>query len=575
MKKIWLSLVLIIFFLPGLISPRPAEARDNISDWYIKEFESIITVNQDSTALITEKIVADCGDLPNKHGIFRVLPTELKTTEGNIKTPIELVSITDFSGEPYNYSTSHDLFNNTVSWKIGDADVTVSGENEYQITYKVANVIRPDNPNFDEFYWDILGAYWQLEIDDYEAQIRFPEEITMTNSEVWLYGGTEGSNESTLGEYRWVYDHTIEVTESNTVYPGQGITMSVAMPKDIFTPYEFSWLELYWTRLFLIIPGLTFVLCFWLWRKYGDDPDLDKTVIARYDIPQDLSPMAMGVLLKNGGFNNKFITASIINLATNGFLIIEKVEKPWLIEFFSGKDFRLNRTDKVPEKLPEEEQLLLARLFNGKQTILMSDLKNSFYKDIPDIKKAAKENLTDSELIETTGSNLKIVFLVLAAIVFVGVFPGILVPWISISLFMTSLILVVFAFFMPKRTVKGTQLVNDVKGFKLYLEVAEKDRQRFYEQENLFEKFLPYAVMFGMTKLWLKKMEQIYGEDYYRNYAPAWYTAHSLQSFSVSSFTSQLNSLSSSISSNVSAPSGSGGGGSVGGGGGGGGGGGW
>ena len=62
-------------------------------------------------------------------------------------------------------------------------------------------------------------------------------------------------------------------------------------------------------------------------------------------------------------------------------------------------------------------------------------------------------------------------------------------------------------------------------------------------------------------------MEDIYGKDFYNTYAPAWY-AGSLASFDANSFVGAMDSLSSDISSNTSAPSGSGGMGGSGGGGG-------
>jgi len=117
----------------------------------------------------------------------------------------------------------------------------------------------------------------------------------------------------------------------------------------------------------------------------------------------------------------------------------------------------------------------------------------------------------------------------------------------------------------------------EVQGFKLYMETAEKYRQQFYEKENIFEKFLPYAMVFGITGLWIQKIKQIYGEKYFETYHPVWFTGAGISTFNVNSFTSSLNSISSSIAANISSPSGSGvgGGGGAGGGGGGGGGGGW
>ncbi|MCP5939972.1 DUF2207 domain-containing protein, partial [Klebsiella pneumoniae] len=75
-----------------------------------KDFQTSITVNKDSSLSITEDIIADAGNLPDKHGIFRTLPTQVNTDKGVFKTPIELVSITDFNGAPRRYQAITDSY---------------------------------------------------------------------------------------------------------------------------------------------------------------------------------------------------------------------------------------------------------------------------------------------------------------------------------------------------------------------------------------------------------------------------------------------------------------------------------
>src|SRR4030042_4509702 len=129
-KKIFIFAIVFVIFSP-MVSARDTTA---ISDWYIKDFQSEIIVNKDSSLTVIEKIIADCGNLPDKHGIFRILPTRAKTTEGTIYNSIELISITDFNGNPLKYSTIKK--NKKITWKIGDPNVTVSGENYYKIKYR-------------------------------------------------------------------------------------------------------------------------------------------------------------------------------------------------------------------------------------------------------------------------------------------------------------------------------------------------------------------------------------------------------------------------------------------------------
>ena len=61
----------------------------------------------------------------------------------------------------------------------------------------------------------------------------------------------------------------------------------------------------------------------------------------------------------------------------------------------------------------------------------------------------------------------------------------------------------------PARTAKGTAALQDARGFELYLTKAEANQLRFEEGEDLFSKYLPYAIAFGVADKWAKKFEEL------------------------------------------------------------------
>lgn len=573
MKKIILFTFIGLFlFVPGISS-----ARDVISDWYIKDFQSEILVNKDSSLLITEKIIADCGKLPDKHGIFRVLPTIINIGNEKISNPIKLISITDFWNNPLEYSTIKS--SGTITWKIGDPNKTVSGENYYKIIYQVDNAVHFGSSEFDELYWNVLGNFWDLEIDHFAVRIFFPEEVNKNNAAIEYYTGYVDQKGKDLATYEWLDQNILQVVSTQPLLKKQGVTVSVTFPKNIFTPYIPSASEKFkdsFTKLFLpmnfFFPIIIFIICLIFWKRYGKDPKINKTIIPEFEIPENLSPVQMGMLISNGTFKNNFISASIINMAVRGFLSIEEIREKIL--FMPNKDFKLKKLKSTEgaSNIDKTETLTLGGIFEDKDEILLSSLKNKFYKKIPEIKKSAKDTLIEKELITKKGLSLQIIFMVIGFIlfafsfVFISVLPGLVA---------CGPIIFIFSLFMPKRTQKGAELLWRVKGFKLYMETAEKYRQQFNEKENIFELYLPYAMIFGITKLWAKKMQEIYGEEYFQNYHPVWFIGLNVASFDPDSFTSELNNISSSVSSHMGGSSGAGGGGFAGGGGGGGGGGGW
>lgn len=573
MKKIFVNFVFILLAL--CFWAGSAQARENVTDWYIKDFNSQITVNKDSSLDIVEKIIADCGEAVNKHGIFRIVPEVINISGQKVKTPVELISITDFDGQPINYSESKNWGDNTVTWKIGDPDITVQGENYYQIHYVVKNAIRFNNPDFDELYWNLSGNFWDLEIDNFNASLVFPDEVNKEKSEVNLYSGDLREKGNELAVLHWSTPNIMNINSIKALSERQGITASITFPENIFTPHKFGFWELYGNYFYFLIPLIAFFVCFILWKKYGDDPNLNKTIIAEYDIPGNLSPIELGTLKSNGKFNNKFITAEIINLAVKRFITIMEVESKVL--FITSKDYDLinNKTNEIEGALNVGQKLIFDKLFSINDSVRLSSLKDSFFLVIKDVQSWVILSLKEKKLIAGVGLKLQVAFFII----------GIVLPSVGLALFsfsffapvsfgLSGIIIFIFGFFMPKRTLAGAELNWKIKGFELFMKTVDKDRAKFYEEENIFEKFLPYAIIFGMTKEWIKRMKDIYGEEYFNNYSPVWY-AGNIGSFNADSFASTINNLSSSISSNVSGPSGSGGGGSSGGGGGGGGGGGW
>lgn len=575
MKKISYLISALIFLLTIIVLPFKTLARENVNYWYIKDFVTDIQVNSDSSLLITEKITADCGNATGKHGIFRVLPTQFKTTSKTYNLPIELQSITDFQNNPLIYTTEKSFFNHTITWKIGDPNKTVQGVNYYQIKYKVLNAVR-SGKDFDELYWNLNGNFWDMATDAYSANIHFPDQITKGNTQINLYTGTYGQKDVNLAGYVWE-NNILTVYSKRTLEVNEGITVSVTFPKNIVTAYQPSWFSKYGGYLFLILPILIFYFCFRLWKKYGDDPNINPTVVPEFEIPGDYPPMELGMISTNGAFRNHFISAGIVNLAVKGVLKIEEIPKKGI---FESKNTKLSLLDANKSGLLESEKILIDKLFEGCKSVELSDLKNKFYTNIPAIVSAVKEPLVKKSLIQRTGYFLMIAFVFIALIFISLSVLAFVVSWqLGLSVILSGVIILIFAFLMPKRTLEGAQFNQKIKGFRLYMETAEKYRQRFNEKENIFEKFLPYAVLFGITNLWIEKMKTIYGEKYINNYHPAWYVGVGLASFNADSLNSAISDLSSNmastLSSSPSSGSGVGGGGFSGGGGGGGGGGGW
>jgi uncharacterized membrane protein len=144
---------------------------------------------------------------------------------------------------------------------------------------------------------------------------------------------------------------------------------------------------------------------------------------------------------------------------------------------------------------------------------------------------------------------------------------------------------VLFHYLLKAPTRAGRRLIDQIEGFRQFLDVAEREEMNFRnppeKTPELFERFLPYALALGVEQRWMERFAGLFvlREERGEHYRPVWYHGRGWQVRDLGSFSSSIgNSLSSAVASSSTAPgssSGSGGGGSSGGGGGGGGGGGW
>lgn len=137
-------------------------------------------------------------------------------------------------------------------------------------------------------------------------------------------------------------------------------------------------------------------------------------------------------------------------------------------------------------------------------------------------------------------------------------------------------IIIICMKYLPKRTPFGNEMLGKIKGFRRFLETAEKPQLESLVMQNpeYFYNILPYTYALGVSDVWISQFEAIAME------APHWYSSHGY--FNLNSFGTFMNSTMVSATSAMSSSpssggggSGSSGGGSSGGGSGGGGGGSW
>ncbi|RME57310.1 MAG: DUF2207 domain-containing protein [Caldilineae bacterium] len=218
------------------------------------------------------------------------------------------------------------------------------------------------------------------------------------------------------------------------------------------------------------------------------------------------------------------IIATLVDLARRKAISITETKKG---KFLTSTDFIYRRErDDVP-LLPYEE-LLLDSIFGKKDEVRLSELKNKFYKKVPKIKKALYEEVTNRGLFVRNPESVRnqygclgVLLMVLAGLVGFVLFavfgtltPAAILPGFGMGV--TAFGFVILSRFMPRKTDAGAELAARWRAFKNYL--RDIDRYSDLEaQKEIWDRWLPYAIAFGVDKAYIRKFEQVDAP------APGWY----------------------------------------------------
>lgn len=577
MKKKLLIFLSIIFsvclFIPslaygqGILNTNPSSV---YKPEVVEKLEISLSLQNNSDIRIKERIHYY---FPSpKHGMYRNIPIN-KRTEGNrLKTPtsIQINSVMYYpSNSPTSINNSYSKEGNSreVVIKIGEANRTITGLYVYEIDYTVKNGINYFEDH-DELYWNIIGAGWTVPINIVEAKINVPGIIQNSVCYTGLIG-SKGTNCQITKQS----DTSLLLTNTTPLKQNEGITIAVSMPKGSIVDVLEKEKEDIKRKNILYSSSLLLLPLFYL---FGSKlRSRKKTVAPSFTPPKDLNPLVASYLLSKGRLRSKYITAEIIYLATQRFIDIEQKGR---------KEYILRKTILEPIIPHPSSEKLFDLLFGDLDEISTKSKTSNMYGQGPAIWEQARLDAVNSGFVDEKKTKKGLLLGTLGVLSFFGAFAGLIVTLAAgsllagIALFVTGISISIISIFWDFRSEKGNDLYYELLGLKMYIDTAEKHRIEFHNDpekfRGVFESLLPYAIIFGLEKKWMKEFEDLYTTP------PEWYTGD------MSTFNSMvlLNSVSN-ISSTIATPVDSGGsfssggsgfsGGSSGGGGGGGGGGSW
>lgn len=472
--------------------------------------------------------------------------------------------------------------------QIGDSTKTVEGMQTYTIKYNY-NIGKDPLKNADELYFNLIGDEWDTSISNVTFKITMPK--SFDENLLGFSSGIKGSTNNSNVSYN-VNGNVISGYLTNTLNAGEALTVRLTLPEGYFVNTSKN-IDMYY--IYVIIFSLVCVLiAYILWAKYGKDNGTVVETVEFYP-PEGYNSADVGFLYY-GEANTQSIVSLLIYLANKGYIKIEEIEQPAL--FGKVKNYKITKV-KEYDGNNENEKIFLEGLFEEdktmdriilfgkeydfskakeaegdtpkKESVLLSELKNNFYRTIDKI----KENLnsTEKEVFETPrlGKGKWLTIMIVAIFVLITAKPiyeysgmsealaismfigavlimisddiskelskaekvgliivasiGIIIwavmlfPTLTDSvMYLTEFIgviciavLYVFKRIMPKRTAYGNEILGKLRGFKRFLEVAEKPQLESLVEENpeYFYDILPYTYALGVSDVWIKQFETI------------------------------------------------------------------
>ena len=583
----------------------------------IRAYKVDLMLKADASMHVKETITYDFGSASGHHGITRDIPIEFEdgTDDGQDRIreyPISNIHVSSPSGAPDDLAED---IGSTASLRIGDPNNdNVTGTQTYVIDYDLRGVVNSFTDH-QELFWNAIGTEWNVPIRGAAVTVEGPAAV----QKVACFEGQQGSTavcDGSIGT-NGVASFAAPALESN-----QGMTVVASFPAGTFpdaTPIVKHRQTL--ARAFSLTPATGFGSvallallgggAFAMVSRQGRDerylgvipglqpgyqqesavsrvPWLRRDPIAvQFTPPDGMRPGQLGTLIDEHA-NVVDVTATLVDLAVRGYLKIEEVQQPGM---FRSGDWKLIESTPAPTvKLHDYETVLFNAIFQGRSEVLLSDLKTTFKSDLEKVQQMLYEDVTEQGWFRGNPSSVRTrwaVYGVLLTLAGAGLTYllasqsrfGLLGVAVGIS----GILLLALAPRMPARTAKGTALLAQVKGFQLYLEKAEADQIRFEEGEDIFSRYLPFAIVFGVAERWAKVFAALAAGGA-AVAVPSWYIGsyYAGGAFNYAAFGSSMDDFATTTSGSIAAAtpsssgsSGFGGGGFSGGGGGGGGGGSW
>jgi uncharacterized membrane protein len=399
-----------------------------------------------------------------------------------------------------------------------------SGEGKiFYIEYIIKDAVVLHN-DYAELYLNIFSDELNESIGYLEARINLPSESEFLRT--WAHGPLRGEidpvnsnsvilkisqvNANTPIDYRIVFDKDLvnptkvsnvsawdKILEVETKRADEANLKREQLRNEQFIA---TMIQVIW------IVGFVYVLVY-TYKKY--DKELPSRLNTKYyrDFPATYGPEVVSFLFDKK-IETKDLSASLLNLIAKKAVSYQEIDNKQFELIYSNKEIVLSSSEKI----------LVEWFFNdigGDGKVTVKDINNaakkyeSFYKKYNTWKQSVKKE-TDQELFfetSTKGRVLGILYSLSAMLVLL-----VSNPYYNVSMVLSVIIIVMFVVGMVyyltffKRTAKGNEHYSMWNGLKNFIKDFGQFSHRDLPHVELWEKYLVYAMSFGLAAKLAKTM---------------------------------------------------------------------
>jgi hypothetical protein len=292
----------------------------------ILSFTSDITLRANATLEVREEFVVHCVGDGFRYGMVRDLPIDSEARwDQRLVGPyakdtgirVKILELTE-DDVPVSYEQGSDASYEQL--RIGEPfEPLADGDHRFVLRYE-ADGVTQFLSDHDQLYWNAVGHYWRLPVDEAAVRVHLPPEVPASVVAADAYAGFRGATAERAVAHveRSSLPDGFEFRVAN-LGSSQSPSVWLTWPKAFLAPPALGPLSRDGTLL--IAPALLLLYYLVVWLALGREPQ--RGVIAtQYQAPQGLSPAGIRYI-RTTGCDGRTFAATLAQLAARGCLAIE------------------------------------------------------------------------------------------------------------------------------------------------------------------------------------------------------------------------------------------------------------